>query len=309
MNTVVNAERRFATAGKLMYIDRSAPPKLTTPDNVLRPAWTAPVQETQKFLDFNPVQHPVDYAVELYQRRKCVDPLTSVDEINTMVRYFLDRDQVQNALIFMIGCNLGTRIGDTLVLRWKDVLTDVNRMTTQKTDTIIEFYPNEAIKEATRLYRTIASTQRSCEDDDFMFVSEGHRKGHIVMPDRRLQTPLQRQTKMVQPLRVETVSRAMTKAGKETGLATADRRISTHTCRKTHAEAIFGNCAGFTVSDDILERAQKVWMVQMALGHAKPETTYKHYLVADREVHQACCASMNFGLDEIRAYKRRKGVE
>lgn len=263
----------------------------------------------QYLLAEDPTVHPVDLANIAWEKRKKVDALKSTSEINELVRYFLDRDEIRNALIFIFAVNTGMRIGDVLMMRWKDLLVDTNHIVTQKTRKEMRFYPNQAVQEVTKLYRSVAQQQRPCRDDDYVFISEGRHAGHTVVADRKLTRDCQRQTMVVQPLRVETVSRMFTKAGKETGLANHERRISTHTCRKTHADAMNGQLEGFKIGDDLMMRATGIMLAQAALGHAKPETTIEHYLSNDTVLHQECCRRMNFGLEEVQAYKRRKGID
>lgn len=249
--------------------------------------------------------HSVDSANEKHAKEKRVFELCSVDEINQMVRFFLDRDRVRDALIFIVQCNTGLRISDVLWLRWKDIFTDVNRIETQKTKTIVTFYPNQAVIEAANLYKT-TMTRLYCPDD-FIFVSEGPHTGHTPIQDRKTKrAPVRQHTVEVQPLRVETVSRMMTKAGKEAGLAINGRRISTHTGRKTHANALDNLVSGYELGEDLEGQAARIRLAQCALGHAKAETTVSHYLTD--KLHAEACRRMNFGLEPIIEYKNRKGI-
>lgn len=251
--------------------------------------------------------HPSDTAREEEEKKKEVCELNSVDEINQMVRFFLDRDRVRDALLFIVQCNTALRISDTLWLRWGEVLSDFFSTKTQKSGfkKRITIYPNQAVREAAELYMIVAN--RPCYATDYVFVSEGHRTGHTPILDRKpARVSVRQQTIEVQPLRVETMSRMMTKAGKESGLATLERRISTHTARKTHSNAILGLVDGFDLDDRLLNRASRLQIAQFALGHSKASTTAEHY--QSKRVHREICAMMNFGLDEIRAYKKRKGI-
>lgn len=251
--------------------------------------------------------HPADQASAEEAKKKEVHELQSVDEINQMIRYFLDRDRVRDALIFIVQCNTGLRISDTLWLRWGELSADYFATKTQKSNfrKHITIYPNQAVREAAELYRMVAG--RPCREDDYVFISEGHRSGHTPILDRKsARAPVRQQTIKVQPLRVETVCRLMTTAGVESKLATPERRISTHTARKTHSNAIQGLVQGFDLDDDLLKRAARLQLAQFALAHSKSSTTAEHY--QSKRLHQEICSQMNFGLEEIQAYKRRKGL-
>lgn len=251
--------------------------------------------------------HPVDDAVNKEAKKKEVHELQSVDEINQMVRYFLDQDRVRDALIFIVQCNTGLRISDTLWFRWGELSSDFFPTTTQKSGfkKRITIYTNQAVREAAELYRAVAG--RPCNEDDYVFISEGRRSGHTPILDRKAErASVRQQTVKVQPLRVETVCRLMTTAGIESKLATPERRISTHTARKTHSNAIQGLVHGFDLDDDLLKRAARLQLAQFALSHSKSSTTAEHY--QSKRLHQEICSQMNFGLEEIRAYKKRKGL-
>lgn len=251
--------------------------------------------------------HPADVARGEEAKKKEVHELQSVDEINRMIRYFLDRDRVRDALIFIVQCNTGLRISDTLWLRWGELFSDFFATKTQKSrfEKRIVIYPNQAVREAAELYRQVAG--RPCREEDYVFISEGRNSGHTPILDRKAdRAPVRQHTVEVQPLRVETVCRLMTTAGKETKLATPERRISTHTARKTHSNAIQGLVQGFDLDDDLLKRAVRLQLAQFALAHSKSNTTAEHY--QSKRLHQEICSRMNFGLDEIRAYRKRKGL-
>lgn len=249
--------------------------------------------------------HSVDAAREIRAKKKAVCELASVDEINQMVRYFLERDRVRDALAFIVQCNTGLRISDVLWLRWQDLRAEHFPIKTQKTGKLVDIYPNQAVREATELYAE--TVNRPCYDDAFVFISEGCNSSHIPILDRKKsQSEMRRRTVEVQPLRVETMSRMMTAAGKECGLATEERRISTHTARKTHSNAIVGTVEGFELDNALQQRAVRLHLAQFALGHTKESTTAEHYL--SNKLHREICSQMNFGLDEVRAYKQRKGI-
>lgn len=248
--------------------------------------------------------HAIDASEAKKAKKKEVCELVSVDEINRLVSYFLDHDQVRDALIVIVQCNTGLRISDTLCLRWKDIVRDEFSLTTQKTGTDVQVYPNQAIHEAAALYRV--TSERPCNPDDYVFVSSSGRSGHVPLLDRRKRVVDKQHTVDIQPLRAETVSRIMTKAGKESGLATKNRRISSHTGRKTHANALTGTVAGFELGKDLEKQQSQIYLAQCALGHAKADTTTNHYL--NNVVYQEACRRMNFGLQPIQEYIKRKGI-
>lgn len=279
--------------------------QVAIPDNVTRFPCTGAAET--KLAPLPPCDlkyHAIDAGEADQARKKEVCELASVDEINQLVRYFLDRDQVRDALIVIVQCNTGLRISDTLCLRWKDIFRDDFCIKTQKTGVDVYVYPNQAVHEAAALYRAV-SNQR-CDPDDYVFVSASGRSGHVPLLDRRKRVEEKQHTLSIQPLRAETVSRIITKAGKESGLATKNRRISSHTGRKTHANALTGTVAGFELGKDLEKQQSQIYLAQCALGHAKADTTTNHYL--NNAVYQEACRRMNFGLEPIQEYEKRKGI-
>lgn len=253
--------------------------------------------------------HRIDAAQEAWDKRKRVDEIRSVTEINKFIRFFLDQDRVRDALFFIIQCNTGLRASDVIVIRWGDIFKNEFRLKMQKTNREIDVFPNQTIHEAAALYKRLSD--QPCCDEDYVFISNSRRKGHTPVWDRKgVNRTVRAQTIEIQPLRVETISRIMTQAGKDSGVATPDCRISSHSGRKIHANAMDDEgIIGFNIGQDLLMRASKIHMAQRALGHAKPETTTAHYLARERELHKEACSRMHFGLEEIRAYKQRKGID
>lgn len=255
-------------------------------------------------LPCDPAYRATDAAEADEARRKDVCTLISVEEIDLLIRYFLDRDEVRNALIVIVQINTGLRISDTLALTWKDLTQDEFKIKIQKTGKNKAVYLNQAVHEAAELYRLVSG--RPCHPNDYVFVSESGRSGHVPLLDRRRRVMEKQHTTEIQPLRAEYVARMITKAGKETGLATKYRRISSHTGRKTHANALLGVVSGWELGADLEQYQARVYLAQCALGHAKPSTTAEHYL-ADT-VYRSACQRMNFGLEAIQEYRKERGL-
>ncbi len=258
---------------------------------------------------YDPDWHPVDQANEEYSHRKSVDALDSVDEINQFVTYFLDRGRFRDAFIVVLQNNTGLRISDVLWLRWKDIFRPdgsaykSNRIKIQKTGhkRTIEFYFNDAVVAAANLYKDNMS--RFYDPEEYIFISEAYNKGHTPLLERKKDEDERVQDVRIQPLRVETVSRMMTKAAKEAGLSGADRRISSHSFRKDNSNAFDNLLDGYELGEDLEKRAGRIQLAQYALGHRRATTTENHYL--KKKLHMEACMSMNFGLAAINAYKER----
>lgn len=48
-------------------------------------------------------------------------PLKELEQINALKEYFLERGEIRNYVLIVVGLNTSLRISDILMLRWKDV--------------------------------------------------------------------------------------------------------------------------------------------------------------------------------------------
>ena len=103
-------------------------------------------------------------------------PLKEFEQINLLKEYFLDRGEIRNHVLIVLGLNTSLRISDLLTLRWRDVynfradayrqhLTVVEKKT-GKTNTVAI---NVAIIEALEMLR---SSGQSHTPEAYLFVSQ-----------------------------------------------------------------------------------------------------------------------------------------
>lgn len=256
-------------------------------------------------------KHPVEIACENRANKKEVDRFKSVEEIDLFLNWLLERGRYRDALLMVLGCNTGLRISDILWLRWEDIyqtedeFRDENYTVCQKTAKEQQVVFNEAVKQAAQLYRD--NLDRIWRMDDWIFVSEGGRGCYVDMWDRLLKPKEEQQVQFNrQPMRVSSVSHLFTKAIKDSGLF-GDRRISTHSFRKTGLDAITGGTIGVELDEQLKHQISMVKAAQQMAGHSSSTTTVNHYLTNDYRI--AACIKMNLGLGAIKAYKRKEGIE
>lgn len=97
-------------------------------------------------------------------------PIRSQSDIETIKKYFLEKDQYRNYALFVVGINTALRISDLLNLDWRDVYNfdshtwrkyvSVTEQKTGKQNTILL---NQSAKEALELYRSYQNPE--CEAD------------------------------------------------------------------------------------------------------------------------------------------------
>ena len=68
---------------------------------------------------------PADVYAQFERESKSTKNFDSSDEVDIFVSFFLKRHRYRDALMVIIGCNMGLRISDIIMLRWKDIERDV----------------------------------------------------------------------------------------------------------------------------------------------------------------------------------------
>lgn len=279
----------------------------TKRSNVVQGPWKKPTRRQLARLMIARGDHPTEVCKQFEADSKSTKNFDSRDEVDAFVAYFLKRHRYRDALMVVIGCNMGLRISDIIMLRWKDIAQDVYKTIMKKTGEPITLPINQAVKEAAALYKL--SMKREYDPDGYIFVSEGPRSGYVP-PHRRIKGQKLMegdQTDVIQPLRTESASRIMTKAAKEAGLWREDRKISTHAFRKTAENAAYGAVDGVELSDDIQRYVAGAQLAQMMAGHRSISTTVDHYL-SDKLVIKAL-SELNLGLSSIRKFKNEMKME
>lgn len=252
--------------------------------------------------------HPVDFANAQKKKEKRVEGFVSIEELDSFVEFFLNNGRYRDALLTVFGCNTGLRISDIIWMRWKDIYKDPdtfydhNWTVAQKGAKIQMMVINEAVKQAAQLYRE--NLDREWRMDDWIFVSESGRGCYTKIRDRKKQKEDRTHQIERQPMLANSASRLMTAAAKESGLF-GDRRISTHSLRKSGLNAITGGLIGVEMDDDLRRQVTLVKAAQEMGGHSSSEITVNHYLTDRYRI--AACIKMNLGLGAIKAFKERVG--
>jgi len=263
--------------------------------------------KTSRTTVVQPGEHPVDAAQRVKSHETAVRELDSIDEVNRMVTYFLERGKFRDACFFVVGCNTALRPGDVLVLRWKDFFNedmslrsgiDIIESKEQKRKTICY---NEAVREAVLLYKN--NLRRPFYLDGYVFVSEGSRSGHIPLEQRGLPAKKRKPTVEVQPISRFTATKVIQKAAKELGLYTDDRHISAYTMRKTALNATGGFMDGVDLQKGTIDKIVGLMLAKSMGNHADFATTSKHYLHLEDKVLGEVTLKMNLGLEAIQRYK------
>ncbi|MCM1277202.1 MAG: hypothetical protein NC299_17900, partial [Lachnospiraceae bacterium] len=111
------------------------------------------------------------------------DAFTSIEDINKMVEYFLEKHWYCKAALFVFGINTGYRCGDSLAFRVRDFydehgnFRDVIYIREGKTGKARPVYFNQAVKIAVEY----AIERRKLTADNYIFRADGDtKKAYIV---------------------------------------------------------------------------------------------------------------------------------
>ena len=201
------------------------------------------------------------FDAELPEKKKeAADPIKSLEDIQRISQYLIEKDRYRDNLLFVAGINLGLRCGDLLQLKVGHILTEDGTayrdkvvIREQKTKKIREAYLNDAICDAADLYFAGAGT---VDLNDYLFKSQCNRvksKGT--------------------PMTVRSVERLLKEIiNDECGI---DVHASTHTLRKTFSYHILMNAP---------DRTRAVEFLMKILGHSSPAVTLAYAGITKDEI-------------------------
>lgn len=242
-------------------------------------------------------------ADRIFSSKKEVVPFDSIDEVNAVVTYLLEKEKFRDACLFVLGCNSTLRIGDLLQFRWRNIIEDsgevkdVVSIVERKNQNPKRIYINDAVKEAVRLYSTRLS--RELDMNAFVFTSEGRRKraGKIECRSDTYNDP----HIGPKPITEQLVSKMIRDTTLALGLSSETRRFSTHSMRKTGARCAVGDLEGRDLPEELSKYNAGLERVRDFMGHKDVSTT-RRYIRSDEKYNEKTYKWMNLGLEAIREY-------
>ena len=111
-----------------------------------------------------------------------VYPFRKKEDLKLMYNYFIEKKHYRDAMMFVVGINVGLRAGDLLALKWEQVLefngdsfkvVDGISIKEEKTDKFRTFYLNSSCKKAITEY--YCGLKKKPESSEYIFKS---RKGN-----------------------------------------------------------------------------------------------------------------------------------
>lgn len=194
------------------------------------------------------------------KKKHAAEPIKSLEDIQYISQYLIDRRRYRDNLLFVAGINLGLRCGDLLELKVGHLLTPDGLgykekvvIREQKTQKIREAWLNDAVYDAADLY---FSSLPAVDLNDYLFKGAGNRSKSLD-----------------KPMTVSSVERLLKQiVNEECGIQV---RASTHMLRKTFSYHILMNAP---------DRTRAVEFLQKILGHSSPAVTLAYAGITDMEI-------------------------
>lgn len=178
-----------------------------------------------------------------------------IADMKKLNQYFIEHNQWENYLIFVLSCNMARRIGDTLSLTWEHVFnpatglirTDLLEIVEDKTDKLANPHINSACRFAIRLYldKTGVDPAANHYKNPVFIQTSGNYKGRVITDDG--------------------YRKGLKKAAREVGIT---YNVGTHSPRKT-----FGMMSRMLHPGDY----DSMELLQTIYNHSDTKTT-KHYI-------------------------------
>ena len=175
-----------------------------------------------------------------------VDPLKNKKDIQKIKQYLKGKDNKRDYMLFVVGINVGLRVGDLLKLKIKDVIDNNGNfkdkivITEEKTDKTRNLKLNDSVKESIKLY---LDSLKSYDMDDYLFKS---RKGN-------------------KPLRVDSTHKIIKNTLRELNIK---GNYGTHTLRKTFGYWHY-------------QQYKDVAILQDIFNHSSPSVTLRYIGITD----------------------------
>lgn len=196
------------------------------------------------------------------KKKHAAEPIKSLEDIQYVSQYLIDRRRYRDNLLFIAGINLGLRCGDLLQLKIGHLLDSYGNykskvvLKEQKTGKIREAWLNDAVYDAMDLY---LGDLGAVDLNSYLFKGIGNRSKNSG-----------------QPMRVDTAERLLKKIiNEECGLTV---HASTHMLRKTFSYHVIMSAP---------DRSRAIEFLQKILGHSSPAITLAYAGITDDEIAES----------------------
>lgn len=218
------------------------------------------------------------------------DPIRTKEDVNRLIKYFFDKNDLTTATLLLFGLNNGNRVGDIRKLTVGSILDfDGNikpeiTIEEEKNKFVRTLYFNTTVQQALKLL--LEKSDKTV--NDYLFTSNGTNKQYdMVSVNNNL-------VRVQKPLSIQTINDKIQMACDELRLV---GKFSTHTMRKT--------CLNFVANEnrDLFENRLLGDMAACAFtGHKSLSTTEKFYLSMSEQERKTVHERLNLGLEALNEY-------
>ena len=186
-------------------------------------------------------------------KAETVEPIKNVKDIKKIKQFLLGKTNKRDYMLFVVGINVGLRVGDLLQLKISDVIEDNGKfkdkivIDEEKTDKTRYFKLNDSAKESIQIY---LDSLKSYDMNDYLFRS---RKGN-------------------EALRVDSTHKLIKNTLRDLNIK---GNFGTHSLRKTWAYHTYMNNSS---NPRILATLQK------ALNHSSQDVTLRYIGIEQEEI-------------------------
>ena len=246
-----------------------------------------------------PISSSVNPESYMTKQEHDAQPIKSIEDINSIVLYYLQKQKYRDAMLFVVGINFGLRVSDLRLIRFGDIINsngsfrDELLIDEEKTGNRRHIYINDAVKLMVKLYlQNTAKNNTPKSLDDYLFVAEesNNKKYTFIeyISDNQIKT------KKVQcPMSDSAIYPILKAATKELNIK---GRFSTHAYRKTFAYHILMQVPTTELNNKPNER--QLEFLQKVFGHSNSSTTL-HYAGFTEEEIQRAYLNLNLGLEML----------
>lgn len=202
------------------------------------------------------------------------EPIRRPEDIVAIARYFADREQWRNYMMFIVGINMGLRVSDLLTLRFSDIIG--NDMAFKESFGLVEKKTSNTRRVRKNRYVTINQAVRSA-----VTIYLEHTPG-VRLSDYMFRSESNNGKNEDRPMHRNSVERIIKKAVADLGMP---YRVATHTLRKTfglHFMRMNGN------------DPRALLLLQKVYGHSSSTVTLAYIGITREEIEEAY-AGLNLG--------------
>lgn len=234
------------------------------------------------------------------------EPISSYDDINNIISYYLNKGKYRNALLFVCGINFGIRVSDLRTLKLKQFINsetgtikDYFFINEEKTGKKNRIWINQSVKEMLTIFLVKEAQKGKIKDlEDYLFTSESNNKQYEKIT-QVLNNGIKIEKEIQSAIIYEAIVPIIKDACKKLNIK---GKHNTHSLRKTFAWGV----SQYYLEHQGVDReanTKSLMFLQRRFKHSSTLIT-EHYLGITDEEDKQVCMNLNLGLDTILKWKR-----